>query len=187
MESASAGNYNTKPFNRFDIPVKMGLLIAIVKIVLSTVQYQFFLSSWGMTMLLSTLSFLAGVFLLYLTGKQQRDALGGYITIREAFSAIFIAILVTVTLNFIYDWVYITYIDPSMLEKIRESSISAAEGWGAPQEQLDKMAEQFDEQEKEKGKISSQLVSFFSQIVLYSIVGFIIAAIVKKNKPVFEA
>lgn len=170
-------------FKRFAIPVKMGLLIAIIKIVLSTVQYQFFLGSWGMNMLVMIISLAVGFILLGVTGTMQRKAMGGYINIKDAFQCIFVSILIFVTLNFIYDYVYMQYIDPNMMEKIKESSMGFAEKMGAPQETLDGMEKQFDEQSADKMSIGKQFVGFLSQIVMYSIAGLIIAAIVKKNKP----
>lgn len=174
---------NNPEFRRFDIPIKMGLLIALMKIILSTVQYQFFLTSWGMTMAITVLSFILGALLLGVTGNMQRKAMGGYITIKEAFQCIFVAILIIVVLNSLYDFIYIKYIDPDMILKIKESSMGFAEKMGAPQESLDKMEKQFDEQSAEKTDLNKQFVGFLSQIVMYSIVGIIIAAIVKKNKP----
>ncbi|HRO41201.1 MAG TPA: DUF4199 domain-containing protein [Flavipsychrobacter sp.] len=172
-------------FNKWSLPVKMGLLIALIKIIFSTVAYQFFLESWGMTMLFTFLSFTLGAVLLGVTGVQQRKALGGYMDIKQAFQAIFIAALIVVVLNFTYDFIYMRFIDASMVDKIRESSISAAENWGAPQEKLDEMAEEFDKQNEDKLNFGKQLLSIATQIVWYGIVSFICAAIVKKNKPVY--
>jgi disulfide bond formation protein DsbB len=170
-------------FKRFSLPLKMGLLIALVKIIISTVSYQFFLGSWGMTMFLSFLSFAAGVVLLCVTGIQQRKARGGFINIREAFQSIFVAVLVLATLTFLYDIIYMTYIDPGMVDRIKESSIAFAEKMGAGQEKLDEMAESFETQSLDKMSIGKQFLSFLSTVVWYSIIGFICAAIIKKKKP----
>jgi hypothetical protein len=187
MDTIIDPQVQTENVNRFAIPVRMGLLIAIIKILLSTISYQFFLASWGMTMLFTGISFIIGVLLLISTGKQQRKALGGYISFKEAFQAIFVALLIFVVLNYLYDVIYMKWIDPSMMDKIKESSIGFAEKMGAPQERLDKMAEEFDKQGEKQWTIGKQAVSLFSSIAIYSIVGFICAAIVKKNKPEYMA
>ncbi len=174
-------------FNKYDIPVRMGILIAVIKIVFSTVSYQFFLGSWGITMLISFVSFILGVILLCITGIQQRKAIGGFIDIKQAFQAIFIAALIVVLANFSYDFIYTKYVDPDMMDKIKESSIMAAERWGAPQEKLDDMSEEFEKQSMEKMSFGKQLLSLGTMIVWYGIVSFICAAIVKKNKPAYMA
>lgn len=174
-------------FNKWAIPVRMGLLIAVIKVVLSTISFQFFLGSWGMTMLFTVLSFAVGVVLLCVCGTQQRKALGGYMDIKQAFQAIFVAAVIMVAINFVYDIIYMQFIDPGMIDKIRESSLAAAEQWGAPQEKLDEIAEQFDKQNAEKMSFGKQLLSLATSIVWYGIVSFICAAIVKKNKPAYMA
>ncbi len=183
MEASISGSNQFKPF---DIPVKMGLLLAIIKIVFSTISYSFFLGSWGMTMLMTGLSFVIGLFILHRTGVMQRKGLGGFIDIKQAFQAVFVAAVIAVIIGNTYDIIYMKFIDPSMMDKIKESSIGFAEKMGAPQEKLDEMAEDFDKQNADKNNIGKQLLGFGMYIVWYGIVSFIIAAIVKKNKPVFD-
>ncbi len=183
METNYATTAPGKPFNRFEIPIKIGLLIAILKVIFSTIQFQFFISSFGMNAAISFVSFLTGVVLLCYIGIQQRKAMGGYITFKEAFSAMFIAILIVVCVTYFYDLIYMKWIDPSAVEKMKDASLSFAQRFGAPQETLDEMAEKFDAEQSGKNSIGSQVLSFLTVIVWNSIIGFICAAIVKKKKP----
>lgn len=188
MEQQSAitdiRNENFKPY---DIPVKFGLVAGIVKIIISTIQYQFFLTSWGMSMLFTFLSFAIGVTFLCVAGIRQRKAMGGYMDIKQAFQAVFVAAMIMVVISYAYDFIYMRFIDPSMMDTIKESSMAAAERWGAPEERLDAMAKQFDEQNADKMKIGKQLLGFGIYVVAYGFVSFICAAIVKKNKPAYMA
>ncbi|MFN4246204.1 MAG: DUF4199 domain-containing protein [Flavipsychrobacter sp.] len=174
----TAGN-----FNRFAIPVRMGIVITIVKMLISTIQYQFFLGSFWANMGFMFLSFVIGIVLFIVTGTQQRKAYGGFIDFKSAFQAIFVAILISVVVSYCYDLLYMEVIDPNMIDKIAESSMAAAEKMGAPQERLDDMAAQFERQKKESLKISEIFLALLKYIVMYGIVGFICAAIVKKDKP----
>jgi hypothetical protein len=129
------------------------------------------------------LSFSIQVILMGVAGAQQRKALGGFISFKDAFRAIFITLLIFLVINTIYSYIYMHFIDPDFSEKMKEASLRMAEKWGANQEALDKAAQKADDN-IEKGKhLSSQLLSFFWSIVIYSIFGMICAAIVKKNKP----
>jgi hypothetical protein len=168
-------------FKRFDIPLKFGLLAGIVKIVLSTIQYQFFLGNWIGTMLFSLLSLIVGIGIMCLSATNQRKAMGGYISMKDAFQSIFIVILIMVVFSTIYDWIYLSYIDPSMMDKLKDSSISFAQKMGAPEEKLDEMAKQFDEQAKDKANIKNMSLGLLYQIIMYSIVGFICAAVIKRK------
>jgi uncharacterized membrane protein (DUF106 family) len=177
----------TEKFSPFAIPLKMGVLIALVKIILSTIQYQFFAEQMTTNLVVSFLSFVLGVILLYVTGSKQRKAMGGFIEIKQAFQAMFVAILIFVIVGFLYDLLYQHVIDPTLTERIKTSTISFAEKMGAPQEKLDEMAEQFDEQQRKSTDIGTLSLSLFSMIVWYSIIGFIMAAILKKRKPIVDS
>lgn len=174
---------NGKPFKWFDIPLKFGLIVALLKIILSTIQYQFFLTSWTMMMIIGAVSFIGGLVLFCVGGIQQRKLLGGYMNIKEAFQVVFVAMLISVVLNFVYDLIYMKYIDPDMMNTIRDSSMAFAEKWGAPQEKLDEMAETFEKQQADTFTFKVMLMSLLKTIIMYGIFGFICAAIIKKNKP----
>lgn len=170
----------------YGMALKTGLLIAVVKILLSTVQYQFFAENMGATYAISLLSFIIGLILLYSLGLRQRKAMGGYIELKQVFQALFVSILIFVTLNFLYDLLYTQVIDPTLTDRIQESSMNFAEKMGAPQETLDKMAEEFEKQQTKSLEFGTISLSFFSLIVWYSIIGFIFAAIIKKRKPLTD-
>lgn len=174
-------------FNKFAIPVRMGLIITLIKVIINTIGYQFFAGKWGMSMMFMLISLAIMFVLLVQTGKMQRKALGGYIDIKQAFQAIFVAALIVCVITSIYDVIYIQYINPDMMDKIKESSIATAEKWGAPQETLDQMEKQFDEQSAGKLNIGKQFMSLLGNIVIYGIFSFICAAIAKKNKPAHMA
>jgi len=180
MEHSLEQNAN---FKRFDIPLKFGLLIAILKIILSTVLYQMFLSNWTMSVVIMFISFALSITLLVVAGIQQRKAMGGYINIKEAFQVMFVAILIFVTLNFLYDIIYMKFIDTSMLEKSRESALNTAERWGAPEDSIEQINKQFDQQEKDAGNIGKQIIGLLTQFVWYGIAGFICAAAISKKRP----
>jgi hypothetical protein len=170
-------------FKPFAIPVKMGLLIAGLKIILAYIQYSMFLNDWMLSMLITFISFCLGIGLLVYTGILQRKALGGFIDIKQGFQAMFVTILIMAVLINTFDTIYAEYIDPDMAVKIKDASIAKAEQWGAPQETLDQMAVSFDEQNAGKVSFGKILVGYLSSIVMYSIVGIIIAASISKKKP----
>ena len=170
-------------FKPFAIPVKMGLLIAGLKIILAYIQYSMFLSDWMISMLITFISFCLGIGLLVYTGILQRKALGGFIDIKQGFQAMFVAILIMIVLINTFDVIYAQYIDPDMTVKIKDASIAKAEQWGAPQETLDQMATSFDEQNASNAGFGKILLGYLSSIVMYSIDGIIIAAAISKKKP----
>ncbi len=169
--------------NSASIAIRFGLLTGVIKIILDTLTYQFFLDSWLLMTSMTVVSFAAGITLMIIAGKQQRSEMGGYMDIKEAFRVVFITALIAVVINYAYGYIYMHFIDTTMMDKIKEASISSAEKWGAPQETLDRMADEFDKQNLEKNNISKQMLGLAGSIVLYGILSFICAAIIKKNKP----
>lgn len=170
-------------FNKFAIPLRMGIVTALVLIILSTIQNQFFLGSFMGTMGFMAISFIIGVGMVAYAGVEQRKALGGYMDIKQAFQAVFVASLIICVATGVYGIIYAKFIDPAMFDKVQESAMAAAEKWGAPQESLDKMTIEFEEQRKGMDDIGKILFGLAKSIVIYGIVSFIIAAIVKKNRP----
>lgn len=172
-------------FNRWDIPVKFGLLIGLVGIILSTINYMFVMpASYIAFLVFSGVFFLVGIFLYFYTGVRQRQAMGGYITLKEAFSAIFIAILISTVITTIWGLVYARVIDPELSSKIKDSTLAFMERMHAPAEKLDETAKQIDEQIGDSLKPGILLYSYAKSLVVTSIFGFICAAIVKREPKV---
>ncbi len=178
MEQSTPAN-----FNKFAIPVRMGIITALLMIILTTIQNQFFLGSFMGTMGFLAISSILGIVMVVYSALQQRKALGGYMDIKQAFQAVFVAALIICVTTYVYGIIYAKYIDPTMIDRIQESAQAAAERWGAPQSSLDDMGRQFDEQRKGMNDIGNILYGLGKSIVIYGIVSFIIAAIVKKNRP----
>src|SRR5690606_7516013 len=112
MESADG-----QPYNRFELPVKWGLIIGIISILLFTIYAMFLLELMGITgsIVLGIVTFLIMMVMLGVMATQRRKDLGGYITLREAFQPIFIAILIIVVLSSIYNVLYTSVIDPEFV------------------------------------------------------------------------
>jgi hypothetical protein len=176
-------NTNTTPFKKFDIPVKMGFITALVGILTFTLGNMLFIKNFVPYIIFLIVSFILVVIMLGVTGAQQRKAMGGYIEFKEAFQAIFVAILILCVCTFVYSEIYTHFIDPHFSDKMKESSLRFAEKMGATQEALDEAAKKADEGMAQKNNISNKLLSLFWSVVIYSIFGFICAAIVKKKRP----
>lgn len=176
-----------QPFNRFSIPVRWGIILGVLACILTTVQHMFLIDSYGLYMTVWILSFVLSLVFYCVAGVQQRKAMGGYITFKEAFSAIFVVILISSVISSIYAFIYFKYIDPDVMDKLKETTLTFMENVGAPAESIDDAAIEFDERLEDSKKPGPMLLSYFKGLIIYSIFGFICAAIVKKKKPVFDA
>ena len=174
---------NTVPVNSTAIPIRWGIIIAVISVILFTICNMFLANNLIVYFISVFLCFAVQVILMGVAGAQQRKAVGGYISFKDAFRAIFITLLIFVIVNTIYSYIYAHFIDPDFAVKMKDASLGFAKKMGANDEALDKAAKNADEKLEQSKHLSSQLLSFFWSIVIYSIFGFICAAIVKKNKP----
>lgn len=176
---------NNTEFNRFTIPLRWGLIIGFVSIFLFTIYSMFLMTSMGIwgTLTWGVFSFIIIMILLAVMALQQRKEMGGFINFREAFSAVFVSILIIVVLSQLYTYVYMNFIDPDYFERMREMSLNMAYSFGGSDEQADMAAEQVEKQIEKQRNISSIFIGMAGSVILYSLFGFIIAAVVKKKKP----
>lgn len=177
--------------NQSNVPIslsiKWGIIIAIINILLYTTLNKFLMNSENMTLYYVAIgsTFVLTIVLLSFLARQQRSALGGFISFKQCFRTLFIAILIICVTSFLYQQIYLKFIDPSFLDRMKEATLAFTEKMGAGQEQLDDVAEKMDKQIAESNSVSRQLLSVVWAVVFYSIIGFVISAIVRKNKPLF--
>jgi hypothetical protein len=177
--------------NQSNVPIslsiKWGIIIAIINILLYTTLNKFLMNSENMTLYYVAIgsTFVLTIVLLSFLARQQRSALGGFISFKQCFRTLFIAILIICVTSFLYQQIYLKFIDPSFLDRMKEATLAFTEKMGAGQEQLDDVADKMDKQIAESNSVSRQLLSVVWAVVFYSIIGFVISAIVRKNKPLF--
>lgn len=169
-------------FKRWDIPVKMGILIGLAGILLSAMNYIFIMPSSYVGFLVFTgVSFLVTLALLFVTGVRQRKAMGGFILLKDAFAAIFVAILISSAITTIWGVLYAKVIDPDITEKVKTATLGFMEQMKASSEQLDKSAADMDQQLADGMKPKFLIYNFAKSLVVSSLFGFIIALIVKRT------
>lgn len=169
--------------SRNTIPIRWGVIIALVTVILSTIMLMFMTDNM-MTFWVFSIVLLAVPVVLYGIGAaQQRKAIGGYIEFKEAFRAVFIMILINVVISTIYGFIYKEFIDPEYIDRLRTAMTNFIANANMPQERADEMYQQFDEKMAQQSSVSATFMNILIQIIVYSIFGFIIAAIVKKKRP----
>jgi len=181
---------NTEPgatFNRFAIPVKWGILVGVISIVLTTVNFMFLISNYMLFLICSTLIYIIAIVLYGIAGAQQRKAMGGYISFKEAFQAIFIVILISSFISTVYGILYVQVIDPGVTDTLKARTLAFMQRMNAPEEKLDEVSTAFDTEVARSLRPGRLLFSFAKQLVWQSIFGFVCALIVKRKRPVFPA
>jgi uncharacterized membrane protein YeaQ/YmgE (transglycosylase-associated protein family) len=114
----------------------------------------------------------------------SKKALGGYISFKQAFTAYFITIIIGLIGSAVVSYLIFNVIDPDagkeIFEIVIEKTIQTMERFGAPQEVI---AEQVTAlQEQMNYKMKNLLLQNLQGVILFSIIGLIVAAVTKKNK-----
>lgn len=166
--------------------INFGIITGVISVLITTSIYAIdlaLMTKWWLGLSILALYIVIGCVLLVRTKKD----LGGYMSFKEGFTTYFISALIGIAISVIFNILLFNVIDPDaaihLKELTLESTVQMMEKFGTPtsaiKETVEKMKDynQFSTIEQLKGSIWS--------IVGSAIFGLILAAIFKKDKPVF--
>lgn len=159
----------------------LGLILSALTVVGYAVSLDLFTKWWfGIFMLLLVIVF--GI----MSSMKARKLMGGFISFKNAFTAYFIAILIGILISSIVSIIIFNVVDPeaaiTLQDKIIETQVGMMEKFGTPQEAIDKAINDM-QANGNMYSIGNILKSIAFQLIGYSIVGLIVALVVKKNDP----
>ena len=167
------------------IATKYGLYLALILSSITIIGYAVYLdlfTKWwlGIGQLLLVIIF--GI----ISSVKARGILGGFISFKDAFTAFFITIAIGIVIPALIGLIIFNFVDPEaatiLQEKIVENQLKMMENFGAPQEAIDQAMKQMEEQGS-FFSVSNSLKSIAYQLLGFSIVGLIVALVVKKSDP----
>ncbi len=120
---------------------------------------------------------------------KSKKALGGFINFKNAFTSYFITLVVGLIIATITTILIFVVIDPEaatqLQEKIIDTQVERLENYNVPSEVIDETIEKM-EANGNMYSIGNILKSLLWQIAGFSVVGLIVAAIMKKRNPEAE-
>jgi hypothetical protein len=162
------------------VALKYGLLAAVVTMVYSTILN---LSGLGSNKILASLSYVFMIVAIVLAMKDFREKNGGFISYGEGLGLGTLTSAVLGLLSSAFTIFYIQFIDSNMLTQSLDQMREELEAKGMDDAQIEQALEV-------SQKFMSPGIMFVMVILGYLIMGFIfsliIAAIMRKEKPVFE-
>lgn len=167
--------------------VNYGIIIGVISIVVSTIMYVIDLSlfsKWWIGIIMFLVSLVIGIMAI----AKAKSSLGGYISFKEAFTTFFIAMALGAAMSTIFMFILFNLIDPGakevIMEDVKEMTVNMMQGMGARTEDIRNQVEQLEN--TDNFSLVSQLKSYVWGLLIYIIIGLIVAAVMKKNKPEFE-
>ncbi|TVQ81573.1 MAG: DUF4199 domain-containing protein [Flavobacteriales bacterium] len=164
---------------------KWGLAMASVSIVFYLLAYMFYLE-WFASLAVTSVLFVVNVVLLVMAIRSVREQMDGFIEFKDAFTTAFVANVIasligTVVVIFIFN-----ILDPDAAiavgDIVLEKSVSMAERFGASDSDLEKMVEGLST--TNQFAVRNQVRGFFSGLLFSAAISAVLAAFLKKNKPV---
>ncbi|MGB3608645.1 MAG: DUF4199 domain-containing protein [Psychroserpens sp.] len=160
--------------------VYLGVSLAAVSIIVYAVMIDLF-TEWWLGILLFVLIIGFGT----AAGIKSRTLKGGFISFKEAFTAYFITIALGTFISTVVGIIIFGFIDPEagayLDEKIITMTRETMENWGAPQDSINETMTQMEGQDS--FSTVAQIKSYFSRLLILSVLGLIVAVIVKRKDP----
>jgi hypothetical protein len=167
--------------------VKHGLIVGGIAALYTLIAYLIdptLFVNWFMGIALMVVNFVILVMATVNTRKEQ----GGFISFKDAFSAFLVAALVGTLISTTVNIMIFNVVDPDFKEEITELTIEASvemmENFGADEAAIEQGIAQIEE--NDQFSLGKQLQGVLWAIIGYAVVGLILAAITKKEKPVVD-
>jgi hypothetical protein len=171
-----------QPADRFSIAIRYGLLTGFVSIFIYTISYLYLLKSgYGIFLLANILSFFVTVAFYIIAATKQRKINGGFIEIKDAFQVIFVVILISVIMKLVYEVIYVKYIDPGSVQRTKDAFITFVERFTKGEGSED-MRVKMEEAGKGGLSVKSFIFQLCSSLIGNSIIGLLVALIVKRTR-----
>ncbi|AWH85340.1 hypothetical protein HYN59_09525 [Flavobacterium album] len=167
--------------------VNFGLIVGLVSIFSTTILYAIDVKlfvSWWVGIVLFFISLAIGIVAV----AKAKSKLNGFITFKEAFTVYFITMAIGAAIGSIYMFILFNFIDTDakaiVTDAVVEKTASMMQGMGVKSEDIRKTIE--DIKASDSFGLVSQIKSYFGGLVMYTIIGLIVAVSMKKNKPEFQ-
>lgn len=172
------------------IGFRLGLIIGLLNVIVGLLMYIIdFRAGVRNYFMISIALFIIVIVAMVISARQTRTALGGYADFKTLVQPAFVTFVIAELLNTVFFYALYNFIDPSLVDVLREETISLTADWmtqmGAPEEEVEKQVNALAEQD------FSSLGAFARQLMFLFPVGFtisaIIALILRRSRPMMVA
>lgn len=163
--------------------VKYGVYLGLAVIILTLIFYfvsAHFMLSWG-----SWVSYVVMITMMVMAVKEQRALDDGFASLGTAFKTSWLTFVIGSTIASLFSYVLIKYIDPSLMETMKDIQMEALEKMSGflGEDGLEKAQEAIESQEDVLTPVTYIFGIVFSYIFPGALLAIIIAAIMKNNRP----
>ena len=161
----------------------LGLVLSVITVLVYAISLDLF-TEWWLGIILFLIALGMGTYSAIKVRQQQE----GLLSFKEAFSAYFITIAVGTLISSAIGIVIFTFVDPDAAQYLNEQILiltkETMESFGAPKEVIQEAM--IEAEKKDNFSIGAQVQAYFWRMLFYSVLGLIVALIVKRNNPAEE-
>ena len=170
--------------------LKWGSIIGGINVIISLLIYLMDVSLFA-SIKLSVVLFIINISLVVYAGLAYRKSLGGFADFKTLLFALFLIQAVCGGIGVMFQVLLYNVLDPTVPEQITEASMETTENmlnfFNLPQDDIDEALEDAESDINDSlTTVGSIKAYFLPGFIIYLIIALIIAAIIKKNKPLFE-
>ena len=166
------------------ISTSYGVYLGIALILIVVLAYAFDLSLftkwWFGIGLLAFVIIMASM----ATSKAKKIS-ASLFTFKDAYGAYFLTVFIGTLISLLFGVILFNVIDPQAAETLTELTIESSrkmmESFGAPESQIDAALQEM--QENNQYSLMNQLKGYGFQLILYAIIGLIVALIFREKEP----
>lgn len=178
QENIESNNINTNA-----IAVRYGLMTGFILMFITTINFLYILNlNYIAFVIFGFLLFIVPIIFYFIVAFKQKKLLGGTISLKSAFQAIFIVIIISTLISAVYGIIYNDYIDPECVSRMKSSMETFFIKSKMTQDKIDEILKRVDDAAKSSTSISKMALGLGQGIIFQSIFGFITALIVSRKK-----
>jgi Protein of unknown function (DUF4199) len=162
---------------------KYTLIMAATSIIMTLIMSIMGMSNLILVSLLGLLVLVAMVVIPVLGVREHRNnQLGGLISFGRAFLVCMLILALGILVSTIFNYVYMNFINPSYVDTMKEGMIEMMEKYNLPEAQLEESLKPLEEMKTPMGNLKS----LAKNLAGGAVISLIIAAIMKRNRPIFN-
>jgi len=166
--------------NSVNYGVMLGIALILIVAVMYVIDVNLMTSGW-----IGGLTFILVVAVSTISAVNAKKILGGFMSFKEAFVSFFLTMLIGFVLYTIFSILLLNVIDPEAKEVVTDNVIKTTvdmmQGIGAKSDMIEETVAEM--QKSDPFGPMGQLQGLLTNIVIYSIIGLIVALIVKRERP----
>jgi glucan phosphoethanolaminetransferase (alkaline phosphatase superfamily) len=179
---------NEQTVNSGSHGIRWGLIIGVAYAIMIFLRYRLGSGNVITFSFMTFITFIVVLVLLFICGRKLRQQNGGWLEMREAFKAMFIAVLIFEFFFMIVTLIYLKYIDPNFFGKLRDSTENLMLAANQPQGEIDKMLSNMDQLQEQSSKVGvfDFLKTYLYYVGITGLFALFFAFILKRKPPVFH-